>query len=585
MILLPIVGRELTAESRRPFNYWLRVIGAAALTLVLGLTFLDTHSTSLPRFGVSPGQNPFGNLGTRLFGNLNATIFLTLWILVPLLTADCINREKREGTLGLLFLTPLTSTGIVIGKGLVHGLRALTLYFTMLPVLVVPLMLGGVTVQDGLMAALLNLASLLLALAAGLLASAWTRDWLKSIALAYFLAALFAIAFMTAQHDGFQNAVDQAALAPGKQKTVVVSIAGVSYTIDRHYQEWSHSGPLSRIRELFHDTTNQAFESKNRWRAAWSDVWSGPPAIQNEWFHRSGYLLGLCLAALVAAIGLAGKSIERSWQETTPSRKRQRVNTVLTKPILGTQFLRRKLRRALERNPIGWLEQYSWHARLTKWGWCSFVVFMELILASDWKDAWATQSWIAFLLLLGLVFSAAGSFRRERETGALELLLVTPLHATQIIQGRLYGIWMQYLPSVATLFLSWAFLMQPSWMRSLFAPGQWERAMMDWLSLLALLSASFITLPIIGLYFSLRRLNHLVSWLAAASLGLLIPCILFRNGDLLQAVLSVAGNPMALAQNTLPLALMVSLLWQAIVAVIAAGWLYWDLARRRFTLN
>lgn len=40
MIVLPVVGRELCAESRRPFNYWLRVVGAGVLTLVAALTFL-----------------------------------------------------------------------------------------------------------------------------------------------------------------------------------------------------------------------------------------------------------------------------------------------------------------------------------------------------------------------------------------------------------------------------------------------------------------------------------------------------------------------------------------------------------------
>lgn len=37
MIVLPVVGRELCAESRRPFNYWLRMAGAGVLTLVAAL--------------------------------------------------------------------------------------------------------------------------------------------------------------------------------------------------------------------------------------------------------------------------------------------------------------------------------------------------------------------------------------------------------------------------------------------------------------------------------------------------------------------------------------------------------------------
>ena len=54
---------------------------------------------------------------------------MAIWVLVPLLVADCLSRERREGTLGLLFLTPLTANDIVIAKGLSHGLRAVTLCF------------------------------------------------------------------------------------------------------------------------------------------------------------------------------------------------------------------------------------------------------------------------------------------------------------------------------------------------------------------------------------------------------------------------------------------------------------------------
>lgn len=610
MTFLPIVGRELCAESRRPFNYWLRVLGAGALTIVAALTFLPRTSPGAWTafgFGSGPsgqiqGQNPFGELGMILFGNLNATVFVALWVLVPLLTADCINREKRDGTLGLLFLTPLTSTGIVVGKSLAHSLRALTLYFTMLPVLVMPLMLGGVTVQDGLMAALLDFGALMLALAAGLLASAWTRDWLKSVALAQLLSALFVFIFMAMQQRALERAVAGAAPIATAAGAGVATFTAAGGFIYFRSPAWhgGEAGFLSQLRVLFAHVTNLPSEGRHLWNAAtgmvivqsttaWSEVWGGfPPSVHGTWFRRAGLIVFGCLAVLVASVIVAGRSIERSWRETPPSAGRQRMNAAFTQPVVGRTLLRRKLKRALERNPIGWLQQYSWHARLTKWGWCAFVVCIELLFASSWQDAWDVQWWIALFLLLGLAFSAAGSFRRERETGALELLLVTPLRASQIIRGRLQGIRMQYLPSIATLLLAWICLMQPNWMRSLFTPDLWESGFVKWLHLLAAVTVSYVTLPVIGLYFSLRRMNHLVSWLCACAIGLLLPWLLFGRFDFILGLLLSLGVKLELL---LPLrgenlvSLTAALSWQLAAALTASVLLRLNLTRRHFVTN
>ena len=69
------------------------------------------------------------------------------------MTADCVSREKREGTLGLLFLTPLTVLDVIAGKVAIHALRALTLFLAAMPVLGHPLVFGGVDWRWVLLAA------------------------------------------------------------------------------------------------------------------------------------------------------------------------------------------------------------------------------------------------------------------------------------------------------------------------------------------------------------------------------------------------------------------------------------------------
>src|SRR2546427_568679 len=64
-----------------------------------------------------------------------------------------------------------------------------------LPVLAIPFLLGGVTWREGLMALLLDLGSVGLALAAGLLASAYCRRWNRALFLAEVLAAIVLFGF------------------------------------------------------------------------------------------------------------------------------------------------------------------------------------------------------------------------------------------------------------------------------------------------------------------------------------------------------------------------------------------------------
>src|SRR5215204_5421934 len=97
----PVIVRELRAESRRPFTYWLRIIGAVAIFAAVLFTLQQPSRWNVRTpFGAAPAFQSHQIMGRLLFGNVNAALFALIWIIVPLLTADCINRERREGTLG-----------------------------------------------------------------------------------------------------------------------------------------------------------------------------------------------------------------------------------------------------------------------------------------------------------------------------------------------------------------------------------------------------------------------------------------------------------------------------------------------------
>src|SRR5688572_25003951 len=134
MSFLPIVRRELGVASRRKSTYrirsWTTVI--AVLTSFLSIFFI----------WVGGGRR---NFGEPLFGILAFYAFALSALAGVFLTADSLSEEKREGTLGLLFLTDLRGYDVVFGKFLAMSLNATYGLIALLPVLALPLLLGGVT--------------------------------------------------------------------------------------------------------------------------------------------------------------------------------------------------------------------------------------------------------------------------------------------------------------------------------------------------------------------------------------------------------------------------------------------------------
>jgi len=155
------------------------------------------------------------------------------------------------------------------------------------------------------------------------------------------------------------------------------------------------------------------------------------------------------------------------------------------------------------------------------------------------------------LLLLGLTFSATGSFREELETGAFELLLVTPLRERQIISGRVRGLWRQFLPAILLYGIG-----------SIYLASGWsdrDLASQAWRTLIRTLTG-FCTLPLIGLYFSVRRWNFFGSWVAACAIGFLPASV---------------GSSLGVKPGWI-------MGFQFTVAMIAAGFLHHRLQNRKF---
>jgi ABC-type transport system involved in multi-copper enzyme maturation permease subunit len=483
MNVVPVIERELRAEARHAMTYGLRLFGAGALLLIAALE-LDPNA-------------PASQEGARLYARLHAAMLAGIWLGVPLVTADCISRERREGTLGLLFLTPLKAGDVVIAKSLAHGLRALMVWLAALPVLMIPILMGGINGQQALISVGVLASSFVLSLAAGVLASSWSKVWQRAMILALLFALIFfgalmlllgldCLRFLIPKRTSYTNRIDLV-LVYGFF-TIGSPTVLISYVLSR-----------------------------------------APPAWQRQW------LMGFCVISAVPwmvfllVCWLSARNVRHHWQELPPSRLRVWFGRTFCTPFLLRNLLRIGMRWYLERNPIAWLELRRWSGRLVSWGWLAVLISLlgtalssnRHLLSSELTGLLHLMAWA---LIISTGFSAAGSFRRERETGVLELLLVTPLRVGQIIGGRFKALLVQFLPSMLLLGVIWYSLrdieqrapsmnwpLKPSWSWPLYY------------------GVTYLTLLVNGLYCSLRFRNYVaalsatfVSWLGPVLIGKLL---------------------------------------------------------------
>lgn len=475
MKILPVFLRELRAQARQPFTFWLRVLGALLALVAVALLVLNDAK------------------GSESFAILHLTVLLAIWALVPLSVADCVSRERRDGTLGLLFLTSLRPRDIALAKAGVHGLRAFALLLAVFPMMAIAFLQGGVGWREVMLSVSINLSWLALVIGVSVLASSRCKQWSRALLLAQVLTFAVALGAVT-----FKMLVVICIVNPGALTRLGTSmdsfcVEGLQYVSDAH------------------------------------GMWSG---MANSRLASPGMVRGLMLGEaattvvflLVAAslILRAGRNISRRWREEPPPIWVQRTSEVLTTPKFGLAFFHRWLRRKLERNPIGWLEQRTWSGRVIMWAWTAVVVCVVSAglggqnLAVDFGHALNTLSW---LIVATLAYLAAGSFRRERETGVLELLLVSPLTSQQIIMGRLRGLWGQFLPAFGLLLFSWVYV------------GLWIFVKnLEWTIYFA---TAFVTVPLIGLHFSLANKTAVGAFLLTLVSGVLLPRVLAALLDLL----------------------------------------------------
>src|SRR6266496_5075350 len=99
---LPILQRELRVTVHQPKTWYRRLWAVSAALVIFFFVYFEAGQWA-----------NLSGVGSEIFTTLCGFGMVYGLLAGPLKTADCVSRERREGTLGLLFLTDLRSYEVV----------------------------------------------------------------------------------------------------------------------------------------------------------------------------------------------------------------------------------------------------------------------------------------------------------------------------------------------------------------------------------------------------------------------------------------------------------------------------------------
>jgi len=181
MRFITLAERELRAATRRKGTYVIRWLTAAGFFLLLIWVLWVTDALR------------YQGHAHEVFMMFSVLVFLYCLIVGAVRTADCLSSERREGTLGLLFLTNLNSLEIIAGKLCSSAVPTVYGLLSIIPMLGLPLLLGGITFGDFGQTVLALLNAILFSLAMGFVASVFCKRQFTAVALAMGLVLVFGV--------------------------------------------------------------------------------------------------------------------------------------------------------------------------------------------------------------------------------------------------------------------------------------------------------------------------------------------------------------------------------------------------------
>lgn len=345
-----------------------------------------------PNIGsVARGKMVFGFIAAILFGfALLAGIFFT---------ADCLCEEKKEGTLGLLFLTDLEGYDVVFGKLIATSLHAIYGLVATLPLLAYSVLLGGVTGGELIRITAALFITLLFSLTVGMVVSSLCDDSRQAMGIS--MAILFVF---------------------GAAPEILTGLIG------------------SVIRK-YHPVVLPALSPTTLFRNAFDGIYHSGGKLQ--------YWAALCLITLITVTGMvfAGRKIGLVWHEEKEDEAEagQKSRWLLGKSVARTGAAQQS---RLDRSPFLWLATRDKTPAVQAFRAVAVLAAMSVAAAILSFSNNTSRSFAAFVFAMGMAYGchqalkwfvaleASRRLSEDRRSGALELILVTPLLIEEIVSGQ-----------------------------------------------------------------------------------------------------------------------------------------------------
>jgi ABC-type transport system involved in multi-copper enzyme maturation permease subunit len=451
MPFLPLVNGHLHAASRRPATYWLRSVVAATALLVGCFVYYQDQ-------GCAPDEIAKDLLIGLLF--LCLIYCMTLGLVS---TADCVSMEKREGTLGLLFLTDLKGWDIVAGKFTAASLGGFDGLLATVPILALTLWFGGVSGGDVGREVLLVLVTFFFQVALGIFVSVLSRRQFRALLAAVAGLLLFNLVlpataalllYLTPSH---RSPLAACLFLPSPLVTVIMSLLPVPIPELQHFW-WS----LATIHAL---------------------TW-----------------LFLFLASLILPL---------CWRDKPAEGWKARWHLFCQRWSYGRPGQRARLcARLLHLNPFCWLTARSPYKPAYVWSCLALLaglwIWGSARFGADWFHNgvyFPTALLLGSMLKFWVAAEAGRQLYEDRRAGALELLLTTPSGVKDILRGNLLALRRQFLGPFLVVVTAEFIFLAASLQRESFRANPVAPAL--WLAVILFLAADLIAITWAGLWAAL----------------------------------------------------------------------------------